>query len=740
MYVLTDVLAATTVNQLEFSREIKVETIIDNPDGPFSNGNTQFMFVFRYLPEDESLYQNNGFDQVRNFAMDQKLATIGTGPVNGDNFGNDLQIIKSVEGTFISATQMKVTAIIETGVDADAIIQQGDKYRYKMTVITEDHALPDADSDKVNLLIDYQNEFFIQKIQTDLVKSAGIKFIEHPYSDIADGVDGTDLQPMPVDDLVAEIPLHIDFTSIDASEGVKIKQVESKLVLRDSNAIEQDIELESFSFSTENAQIVGGKAQNINFSQDTVFKIPDDEIRQKIRMFRDDTLDVGDDLYYIYRYPFMHRWEYWVALLGITTPPEDVFDAALPNDGLNQLWNRLANVTTWGVHYDVTLTVEQNGETAEQTFTAEIADSIDYEGNPDWTSQSIISIDQNTALPVESGGIKYVYGYEDIEIKAQSSKTTGAVPSSGNVVMAVWIETYEAGGVDDIRRITSLYPLSEKSWFKSVDGSGLTEVTKIGNTLIGRALLDHTKLPSNEKFTVYARIYPFFDGSFKQFEDNEGGNDFEFEDNAGGAGYQLEDNAGGGGPTLALGTVWKQDFVMIQENPIETPSSITEIQQQLPNKCCFQMPVFAEESFTNELFNDIRSEMFAWAQTFVSALITLEKFDGTWNHVADLNDDTLGTFYPFGFFITLYKENAIRYELDWSKVLDVHGAGNYRIKCVGTDINANDTERLSLDYCLKQYRADLIDGTVRFDYWNNGNIGNIDDDKKKKDFGTLNGS
>ena len=50
----------------------------------------------------------------------------------------------------------------------------------------------------------------------------------------------------------------------------------------------------------------------------------------------------------------------------------------------------------------------------------------------------------------------------------------------------------------------------------------------------GEAILDHTKLPTNKKFTVYARYYDTTTPAPKQFQDGDG---FQFQD---GTQYQFQ--------------------------------------------------------------------------------------------------------------------------------------------------------------------------------------------------------
>lgn len=857
--VLTDVAAATTVSQLEYDKEIKIDIIIDNTvDSPFSDTNTQFIFGFNYLPEDKGLYQGNGFDQKRNFALDYKINTIGVGTANGDNIGNSLQIIKTVEGTYISDTQMKVTAIIETASGSDAILQQGDFSRYNFWVITENHALDPEKSDKVPLLAS-TNDFFVQQVAIDpVISSAGAEFITHPYTADADSIPGANLNLCPVDDLVAKMKFSLDFTptagvdgetatttllyanadpledmlllditnnktiavasvqgtrkltlerlrdslndnvaygtvfggnpayvdnggyknattsstgfddflyfdapstgtlyngislglstvssalfdtnvmagGVDAipasvsSQGVIIKNIQSKILLRDGDGQEADILLEDFSFSTEAAPLIG-LVQDINFSQDRVFKIPNG-IRKTITCLRDYASDTAFEKFFNYKYPFMHRWEYWTALLNALTVPAELFDNTQPNNGINHFWHRYTTIAFWHIAYDVVFTLEQNGVEFTQTFKTELADSTDFDGNPDWTSNSIKSFDLNTATELTSLGIQYLYGFENVEIQAKFNKTTGTVPSLVNVGIVMWIEPFEKGGIPDVRRFSSFYIKGDETWFESSDSSDKVVVSKLGSEYTGTLEVDYTKLPADNKFTLYARMYELYPSNSKQFM---GGDVFQFMN---GDIYQF---MGSGSHPLVFGTAIKQDFEVIRKSPLK---SLTEppIAQDDPVGCCFGMPALAETAFTSETKNDVHSPYFVWNNAFTSAEMTLQRFDGgIWVTVATLNDNTYGKFNAFAFFITMFQESAIAYELEWSKVLTINGSGRYRVRCQATPFtSATPVDQFSLEFCLFEYQDNLADKTTRWTWFLNGTIGDENDDEHKIDYGIL---
>lgn len=157
------------------------------------------------------------------------------------------------------------------------------------------------------------------------------------------------------------------------------------------------------------------------------------------------------------------------------------------------------------------------------------------------------------------------------------------------------------------------------------------------------------------------------------------------------------------------------------------------------NECCFEMPVLAELSFTNELFNDEHGPIFFWNNSFSGAVMKLQMLiGGIFTDVDTLNNSSYGTAYPFGFFTNMYDENAIGYHLKWANVLGAFGSGKYRVKCTGTQIAGDPVILYSLDFCLKKYTPERADKSVRLSWWTNGNLGDKDNDRTKLDFGTIN--
>lgn len=479
------------VPALQLGRDMQVEILISNTTLPFYTGNSKCIFGFDFLPDDETQYKENGRTQNVNFCIDSKICTAGSGFVNGNLFGTGSQIIKQVKCDKVG-NDLKVTAIIRVGSDAEAIIRASTYQRYKFWTITENHALDDELSDKTALLCQV-SRFYEQLTTIDLI-DADTKFVQHAYSSYADGVDLLDA--FPTDDISAHTNFSIDFTGHDG-EGISIQTVRNRISLVHST--EAPIILEEFFSNTANYPVIGNQAQDLDFHQDRVFKVQEPE-KKTISITRDFSADTGNVKYYKSTFPFMNRWEYWVKLLNISSAPVGIFDPTQPKNGLNNFWTRLSQQSGWSIEYELEFDIQQNGQLFSQTFTKSFI-SNDYDSNTDWTSNTIKTYDNDTNLELLFGGNKLLQGYKDTKVIATFTKTTGMLPALSDIAIVIWIETYEKGGINDIRRASSVYQ-NFNTFFK-------LPVTKsnTGNVYTGTSLFDFTKLPSAQKFTVYARIY-----------------------------------------------------------------------------------------------------------------------------------------------------------------------------------------------------------------------------------------
>ncbi len=190
------------------------------------------------------------------------------------------------------------------------------------------------------------------------------------------------------------------------------------------------------------------------------------------------------------------------------------------------------------------------------------------------------------------------------------------------------------------------------------------------------------------------------------------------------------------------GTAFYELFTLIRENPIKE-NKLLDLPKSGKNDCCslFQLNALASISNNDTLKNDISGFLFAYNNAVTGAKIYLQRYDSNvdaYIDVVNLTANTsFGTPYDFGFKVNSLNEKLLGYQLMWRYVLITFGSGTYRIKADYTTIVGDATE-YSLEYCLRNYSAEIANSTIRFEYYNSGINGNNFDDTKVFDYVDLN--
>lgn len=188
---------------------------------------------------------------------------------------------------------------------------------------------------------------------------------------------------------------------------------------------------------------------------------------------------------------------------------------------------------------------------------------------------------------------------------------------------------------------------------------------------------------------------------------------------------------------MPLGEAIFENFKLISSNPSD-PSSVLDLPKFSATSCCYDLPVFAELVYTKDFNNDKSSVIWFYDNAFSDALLELEQYvNGSWTKIADLNDNSYGTYSAFGFYTNPSGENVLAFEIDWKLILSAFGVGRYRIKTIETNIFGT-TNKYSLEWSLKAYSQYIVDKTTRISWWISGLIGDSSNDKRKRDFGNLN--
>jgi hypothetical protein len=159
--------------------------------------------------------------------------------------------------------------------------------------------------------------------------------------------------------------------------------------------------------------------------------------------------------------------------------------------------------------------------------------------------------------------------------------------------------------------------------------------------------------------------------------------------------------------------------IKAQAEAIRVGDPITALDERGFKSCCYSHLVLSDgtdDSYTN----DISSFLFTKISNTDDFSMKLVKAPGGAPNEYDLNDDTYGTFYDFGSLSGFPKYKG--YKVDWSKVYNLIGTGDYYVEVDGTFIGVPTTFSTE-SYRLRTFSFLLANGTVRVETVMNGYLG-----------------
>lgn len=182
---------------------------------------------------------------------------------------------------------------------------------------------------------------------------------------------------------------------------------------------------------------------------------------------------------------------------------------------------------------------------------------------------------------------------------------------------------------------------------------------------------------------------------------------------------------------------YKKVFV-IPANPSPSIQALNIPASPLPGCCSdFNLKVLADNS-GNPLQNDVNTVIHWFDPIITGATMALKKWvNNAWISQATISDNTYGTYLPFGNFINIEGQNFISLKVSWANILTAFGTGTYKFTTSYVVPIFGNKSADSYEFCLQTYSAKLADNTVRLEYWITGVMGDIEDDTKIKDFGTM---
>lgn len=670
---------------------------IDNvTNAPFVAGQTKIELSFAKAPNDPVEYQGNGRDVRHNFVWDTATILVQSGspsPVNGDFFGiPNLQSLTQLKAVFISASKIRVTGRINLYQQAIDVFNESAEPRYLFFISVQGRAVLGGLADRVTLLVDAGSVFF----QTDfpnLVQFYDTLLLPHTNADYPDTIEPGDI--FTEDELVGysrfeiiEDPAHPTTTKVITSVRGKVIAIETVSPFR-------EFILESTSLNVANAPVYNG-SQVFNITQAKPIHVPSTEIRKNIRAYFDATLSR-----YFFAYPYLNRWEYWVALQSAS---QAFFNQAQPNNGLNHDW-RHYSAGNWKLCYRTEVAMKVNGVPA--IYKNQFVYNDRDRNLAAATSCTIDTFNANTLTPLTAGGVKYILGYDYTLVRATFTNVTTPF-NPAFVTVVIGIEVFEQGGVNGKRRMSSKYASDSDTWFIPLPGETKTKLTITTTTVVAETYVDFNAIPLDKtKFKLTARLY---------------GNDVL-----------------AGSPSLldySQNYLGDQVVGLIRNNPIPSIPQVLPLTEPTCESDDIWR-VLADANSSDPLKNDRNSFLWWFDKDAVgTAVISLILPDGT--SVVVTGNTSLGTPYDYGFYTNGQNEKLVGYLFNWKAVMAAYGECIYQVKCDATTVFGDSKTNYSEKYCLKQYTQARADRTVRVEYYINGILGLNDFDDRSRDLGTLN--
>ena len=452
-------------------------------------------FGFCKIPNNVSEYTFNTRNFEQNFLFtNTPLDTSGVG-VNPSTFGGAYQTITEVSSTIVDIYTIHVTCTVILSSTALLILKESLTPRFLFWATISNPALTTAGTQNKQALYDNVVEFENLTI-TELLYT--LKTYYRHYEDDADtGVVGA-VTTFKND----ECAMHTQIALTPALFPLttKITSIANQIVAKKTDGTEFIIE----DFTIPITYMSSGGIQIINYSNQRVFQIPTSEIR-KMFTISGGVLTGGKILFDI-NFPFMTRWEYWVALASANL---EFYDVLEPNNGLNNDWFRYQNVD-WKIYHRVTtnLTYDNIPMVFSQDTEVEIND---YETNPDFTTKEVETFTLAGASLYDSANSRwYIQSFANTIVKATFVKNTSIDINLCYVVFG--IEIFEQGGIGGRQRYSSKWqtsnPLTNFIPFTSGIGNRVKLEQPTSDTIVAKAIIDSNLLPiGNITYTIVARLY-----------------------------------------------------------------------------------------------------------------------------------------------------------------------------------------------------------------------------------------
>ena len=539
-----------------------------------------------------------------------------------------------------------------------------------------------------------------------------------------------------------------------------------------------------------------GYAPNLHLAQDRGFILPAGDFHRQIKIFTQHTASTSSWDYWFY-FPILFRWEEWISLSGVSDDFFNL--AQLQEGKNNWWYHYfVANVWRIVSRLEINCLIlgEQTVIRCDLNLTPSGQGGVKtYSSNADYINKSIKTASIG-GTPSDSPA--FIYGNKDTRIIAEFEKDHAWDSGERNQISGlVWIEPYQGAGVTARTRGSSSYAATTESVFKGLgiaatdndglqvgntgswvvfDSSGTGAKVVLNATSISRlqifAVLDYTRLavvyPGVTKFTIYTRLYNNMKRNAGVNDNTRNGEELRLdvtminpptsnalcEPKQPPCPFNLtvfadlvdsDDLKNDKSDFLAYGDPSVADIFFVLGKMTDCATPAGGAIGGSPPEGDFN------DDFSDDFFNDENILTPATIpQTFEEFIDgftgTLTMGDCVPMNITLLNavtDQQWGKYFPFGKshdflgnnFIDDYGKKYTGLLLEWRKVMQQYGEGNYQIYIVKVDVFGNaKVECDPRTFCLKNYHCNFANGTVRIEVTNEGFRGLFFDPENPVDY------
>lgn len=327
---------ASYLSKIDYNKEVDVTIVVKSLSGLFEADGT-FILGFIYCSQTESNYKNNPRTLRQNTINDRAVLSVGTGAINGEYFGTDYGLITNAQVVHTDDSTATITFRTKFSNNAKAEIKSlsTSDLNYAISVITQNPDTASSDFvDTVNILCDFQNgDYNLSEANLLYLKDYVHinKFPAVSSANQANSVNGYE-----GDIFYADVPFQIETATIQPiikSAGMQIVAVKDN---------KSDFILEETILNTSQT-CAFGKVQQLNISKTRNYKTYPGSPYNEILLQNNSSYDSGTKKGYLFRYPFVLRYDYWAELYqaNISNCPDIQSDVKNVN-------NRWVNITDGG--------------------------------------------------------------------------------------------------------------------------------------------------------------------------------------------------------------------------------------------------------------------------------------------------------------------------------------------------------------------------------------------------------